>query len=320
MKTRVAACQMEAQLGRVAENLARADRLVQDGFARGATWVILPEFFNSAVGFDPVMNEVAEPLEGRTLGMMRALAMGHRGFVGGSFITRRGADCFNTFVLARPDGSYATHDKDQPTLWEGCYYRSGDDDGVMEAGDLSVGAAVCWELLRWRTVRRLQGRIDLVIGGTCWPGGPAEGPTRRLLSAFEEPARDILREAPSRFSRLLGVPVVHASHAGPLRCRIPLVPGPFTSHFLGETQIVDREGLVLARRAHEEGEGVIVADVETGAVVPKDAMPSGDGKGDPFWIPTMPPLVRAAWSVLNLHASITYGWNADIRKRALARS
>jgi len=45
--------------------------------------------------------------------------------VGGSFIASRSGEHYNTFVLAMPDGSTAFHDKDQPTMWENCYYLGG---------------------------------------------------------------------------------------------------------------------------------------------------------------------------------------------------
>ena len=51
-------------------------------------------------------------------------------------------------------------------MWENSFYIGGDDDGVIDAGELKVGAAVCWEMMRTQTVRRLAGRVDLVIGGS----------------------------------------------------------------------------------------------------------------------------------------------------------
>src|ERR1700709_1402148 len=48
---RVAACQMNAGLAKVPENTARAERLLDEAFARGATWAVLPEFFPSAISF-----------------------------------------------------------------------------------------------------------------------------------------------------------------------------------------------------------------------------------------------------------------------------
>ena len=43
-------------------------------------------------------------------------------------------------------------------MWENCYRVGGSDDGMIDAEGVPVGAAVCWELMRTQTVRRLRGR------------------------------------------------------------------------------------------------------------------------------------------------------------------
>jgi hypothetical protein len=121
----------------------------------------------------------------------------------------------------------------------------------------------------------------MVVGGSCWWGVedtvPASDPFRKWLL-------DLLRVTPGRFASLLGVPVIHASHAGRFKGRSwPGKPRPFTSSYLGETQIVDRQGDILARMALEEGEGLITADLVLGEIAePREAIPSR------FWIPEMP--------------------------------
>jgi len=54
-KMKVAAVQMRAELGNVKSNLSTAEALVREAFRKGAKWVILPEFFPSAVAFAPNM-------------------------------------------------------------------------------------------------------------------------------------------------------------------------------------------------------------------------------------------------------------------------
>ncbi len=291
----VAAVQTRARLGAWEENLETALGLAGEAFAAGAEWVILPEFFTTAVGFHTVMLGAVEPLEGRTLGALRELAGRYGGVVGGSFIAWRDGRPRNTFVLVFPGGSYLAHDKDQPTMWENCWYEGGSDDGVLTTPAGPVGAALCWELIRTRTVRRLRGRVDLVVGGSCWwtlperrlPGFPPELHRRNV---------SIMEATPGRFARLVGAPVVHAAHAGKLEGRLPLVPGfPYASHFLGETQIVDASGEILARMRHEDGEGFVTAAVDPGRAVPSEEVPGG------FWIPDLPVQFRLLWHLQNLH-------------------
>jgi predicted amidohydrolase len=290
---RVAAVQMRANVGAVASNLSRAESLVREAFRHGAEWVILPEFFTAAVAFARSMLSAWLPLEGPALELLRKLAREHEGVVGGSFIARSEADCFNSFLLVFPDGRYYRHDKDLPTMWENSYYVGGSDDGVLATPAGPVGAALCWELIRSQTVRRLAGRVNLVVGGSCWwdmrlPVPPQHADDQARLRGF-------LRQAPGDLARRLGVPVVHAAQAGQFE---GLTPGnesvPYVSRFLGETQITDGHGNVLARLACEDGEGVVTADITPGRVEGGLA-PTPEG----FWTVELPANTLQAWDRLN---------------------
>jgi predicted amidohydrolase len=298
---KVAAVQMTARLADVDHNLQRAEALLDEAFARGCEMVILPEFFTSAVAFHPDMLQASLPSGGPALEMMRGAARRHNGYVGGSFIASRGGDNYNTFILAFPDGDYVTHDKDQPTMWENCYYCGGKDDGILETPMGPVGSALCWEFVRTRTVHRLRGEVDLLVGGSCWwtvPDRAIPIPGKRHAHRRN---LEIMRETPVRMARMLGVPVIHAAHAGDFRCRMPLLPGlPYRSCYLGETMIVDAAGKVLAGLSREEGEGIVVADVQPGRIAPSEDPPQG------FWIPDNPWLIRMVWTYQNLHGRYYY--------------
>jgi predicted amidohydrolase len=290
---RVAAIQMRAQVGAIARNLSSAEALVREAFRRGARWVILPEFFPSAVAFTPAMLSALQPLEGPALELMRRLAREQDGIVGGSFIAQSGKDCYNSFLLVFPDGRYFRHDKDIPTMWENSYYIGGSDDGILDTPAGPVGVAMCWELIRSRTARRLLGRVDLVVGGSCW--WDLRLPVSPRYAEDQVRLRDLLRNAPVHLAQMLGVPVVHASHAGEFE---GLTPGnesmPYNSRYLGETQITDGSGRVLAHMTYEDGEGVITADITPGKV-------AGDPAPIPesFWTGELPAMAARAWEHLN---------------------
>ena len=290
---RVAAIQMRAQVGAVASNLSRAEALVREAFRRGAEWVILPEFFPSALAFAPSMLSAWLPLKGPALELLRTLAREHNGVVGGSFLAKSGQDCFNSFLLVFPNGQYHRHDKDLPTMWENSYYIGGSDDGVLATPAGPVGAALCWELIRSQTVRRLVGKVNFVVGGSCWwdlrhPVPPQEADYQALMRA-------LLRQAPGDLARRLGVPVVHAAQAGEFE---GLTPGnetvPYVSRFLGEAQITDGHGNVLARLAYEDGEGIVTADIAPGRIE-GDLAPTPEG----FWAVDLPPKTLQVWDHLN---------------------
>jgi hypothetical protein len=123
------------------------------------------------------------------------------------------------------------------------------------------------------------------------------------MDALRERNFAILAATPGAFARMLGVPFVHASHAGAFE---GLTPGaedvPYRSRWLGEAQIVDGRGEVLARRDHREGEGVVVAEVRMGRVPqPPDAIP------EEFWVPDLPELMLDFWEHLNEHGREYYG-------------
>ena len=150
-KIKVAACQMQAEVGNTPRNLAQAEKLIEEAFERGARWVILPEFFTTGIAFLPSMVYSGLPFEGPALKLLIDSARRYNGYVGGSFISIQGEDRYNTFVLVRPDGTYDTHNKDIPTLWENSYYRGGNDDGVVNIDEGNVGIILCWEFLRCQT-------------------------------------------------------------------------------------------------------------------------------------------------------------------------
>lgn len=298
---KVAAVQMCAALANVRFNMDQARSLAEDAFRAGAEWVILPEFFPTAMGFHPNMNDAALPIDGPATGLLTYLAKAHDGVIGGSFISIRDQSRFNTFVMAFPDGTTYFHDKDLPTMWENCYYEGGADDGILNTPAASIGAAMCWEFIRTKTVRRLLRRVDLVVGGSCWwtlpdnwlPGFPRSLHDKNLA---------IMQATIPRFARMLGVPVVHAAHAGKIDCRLPLVPGfPYRSHFLGETQIVDGTGRQLARMDYREGEGFVTADIDIRQKnLVSESVPDG------FWIPELPAQLKLIWALQNWHGRRYY--------------
>src|SRR6516165_10626434 len=189
---RVAAIQMRAKVGDVASNLSHAESLVREAFRRGAQWVILPEFFTSAGAFAPSMLSAWLPLEGPALELLRKLAREHDGVVGGSFLAKSGQDCFNSFLLVFPNGQYYRHDKDLPTMWENSYYIGGSDDGVLATPAGPVGAALCWELIRSQTVRRLNDRagFSCMVLARGWCTNENGNSPRSTHSGLRAPRRE----------------------------------------------------------------------------------------------------------------------------------
>ena len=69
---------------------------------------------------------------------------------------------------------------------------------------------------------------------------------------------------------------------------------------IGESQVCDRDGTVLARLSLEDGEGHVAADVELGPAAPLDPI------RDRFWIPDMTLTTHVAWHAMNAHGALAY--------------
>ena len=74
MIMRVAGVQMEAGLGQVDLNLERAERLTGQAASAGAEWVVLPEFFTTAMAFDDRMLGTARRIDGEPAELLCRLA------------------------------------------------------------------------------------------------------------------------------------------------------------------------------------------------------------------------------------------------------
>jgi predicted amidohydrolase len=300
---RVAAIQLEARLADVDANLASCERLADDAGRAGAEAIVLPEFFTTGIGFDERLADAALPPDGEATGLLRALARRHGALVGGSFLCRDpDGEVRNTFLLATADGEIAgRHDKDLPTMWENAFYVGGDDDGVIDAGGgLRVGAAVCWELMRTQTVRRMGGRVDLALTGSGWWSFSDNWPPRAVRSRREAANRALAIRAAEEFAPFVGAPVAHAAHSGELRCAMPWLPLPYRGRFEGGARVVSAEGVVLAARDREEGEGFAIAQVEVGRRRPLREPP------DRFWLYRRGATSVLAWNYQRLHGRPWY--------------
>ncbi|HTM84001.1 MAG TPA: carbon-nitrogen hydrolase family protein, partial [Mycobacterium sp.] len=260
----------------------------------GAEIIVLPEFFTTGMGFLPELADCALPADGAATALLTTIATRHQVTVGGSFLCRAAdGDVYNRFLLATPQGIVGQHDKDLPTMWENYFYVGGSDDGVLPpTGGFTPGAAVCWEFMRTQTVHRMRGRVDVVLGGSCWWSVPG-WPPRRLTASWEaDNAATAARIAPA-LARLVGAPVVHAAHCGEFSCRMPGTPLTYRGHFEGGAVITAADGTVLARRDRDQGPGFAVAQITIGRVPPVEAPPAG------FWLHRRGPVPAAAWAYQN---------------------
>ncbi|RMJ02091.1 Nitrilase [Marinobacter litoralis] len=300
-KRRIAAVQLKAELGDVSANLERVERLAKEALDAGAEVVALPEFFTSRIAFDQRVHDAVLPPSNEAVDLLVRLAKQYGSWIGGSMLIAEGGEVYNRYYFVEPDGQLHAHDKDLPTMWENAFYGPGKDDGVFETSLGGIGAAVCWELIRNQTARRMKGRVGLVVSGTHWWTLPSNWSVlvNRGFAALGQYNRYLSEQAPSELARRIGAPVVQASHCGEFSGGFMLSPGfsasvPYDTHYVGCTQIVDGQGQVLAQRRTSEGPGVVMAEVDIGSV------PVTEEITDRFWLPNHALLMKAYWHHQNL--------------------
>ncbi len=305
--TRIAVVQPALELGQVERNLARVEDLIRDAHREhGAEVIVVPEGFTTPNVYAKVLRGTARPVDGQPLQMLTRLARELGCTLAGGFVAVRGRDAYGTFVLAEPDGALHLHDKDIPTAWEQHFYLGGDDEGVVQCGALgcAVGLMSGWEWARFRTAARVRAAgARLVLGGMCWPSMPLNWPGPLRWWALREHAiwRRQARELPGQVARLTGAPVAHAAHVGPVQGETPLGPGiPWRTQMLGESQICDRDGTVLARLTLEDGQGHVSAEIDLETPTPSDPIK------DRFWVPEMTLTTHIAWHAMNTHGALSY--------------
>lgn len=319
-RQRVAAVQFAPRIGDVAANLQKAESMVQEAVGKGARWIVLPEFFASGQCLHPSMFDAHRPIDGEPAQLLVRLAKAGGAYVGGSFLARSADDVFNTFVLACPDGALLTHDKDFPTMvFESTFFAGGEDEayarqltsegartssqriaprpgnnveGAFTHDNIAIGTAMCWEIVRHRTAKRLAGKVDLLLTASGWwtvdPAQRWPGLNAGQAAASRAEHQTLIDSAPRRMARMLGVPVVHANFTG-LNAGFTTVrfDEAAVGSYLGSSQIVDAAGNTVARLGAEEG--VLVAEVEIGR------KPPTDGIADSFWFPDVSDGMRSRW-------------------------
>lgn len=305
--TKIAVVQPSLSLGDVNANLKRVEALIRDAYREHAPEIIVvPEAFTSPNVYSPILRTTAQPIDGRPLQLMKSLAKELSVVITGGFLSIRGKHTYGTYLLAEPNGTVHLHDKDIPTGWEQNFYIGGRDNGVVSCQtlDCKVGLMSGWEWARMGTAARVRAEnVQLVLGGMCWWSMPINwrGPLGWLMRREHAIFYKQQYELPGQVARLTGVPVAHAAHVGRISCDTPLLPGvTWETEMIGDSQICDHTGKILARLSYDDGEGHIAANVTLGKPQPIDPIK------DKYWIIDITPFIEIGWHAANLHGSMAY--------------
>ncbi|RLA39479.1 MAG: carbon-nitrogen hydrolase family protein [Gammaproteobacteria bacterium] len=303
---RVAAIQINARLGDVAYNLDHVRELAEDAANQGAKVIAVPEFFTTPIVLDDCVYQCALPPENQALDLLKEIATNYEVIIGGSYLEKRNGEVFNCYALVRPDGTVTRHYKDIPTMIENAFYIGGNTAGIHQTDMGRIGTALCWEQIRTQTVRRLKDKVDFLMTGTHWWTIPKNWSIfKSTFAKMDVENLEIFRSTPGVLAKLLGTVNIHASHCGSVAGKYPILPWgrwdvPYETDLLGETQIIDNTGQILARRTREDGPGVIIADVDLTAQKPTLELP------DRFWIPELPSTIKLMWHHQNILSKPLY--------------
>lgn len=285
--------QMNCIFADVTANLNKIEKYVTQAALSGSELILLPEFCTSAIGYSDKMLDVA--IQGLNVSKtLKALSKKYHIIIGGSYLLFDGQESYNNFDLIFPDGQVFSHKKDIPTQLENCYYTKGDTNHILDTPIGKIGVALCWEMIRYDTIKRLSEQVDLILAGSCWWDLPDDAPCSR--EALRQYNQTLALETPVTFAKLLNTPVIHANHCGKISAyNFPFENEIKTRQLVGASQIIDSDGNILARRRFDEGEGFIFADISIGKT---KKIPS-DIKENTYWIPDLPESYVKAWDEIN---------------------
>jgi len=255
----VSAIQMNCLANQRQYNLNKASGLVQQAVAQGAQLVLLPELMPGGYLLTEEIWQTAEPFEGESMAWLKATATQHRIYLGTTFLERDGEDFYNSFVLINPDGKLAGRvRKSPPASVEAYFFRSGSDAHYIDTEIGRIGVAICYESLLYQHIQALyEANVNLILQPASAPTPAARFPLRQKdADAFDT----LLRNGPAYYARTLGVPVVMANKAGPLKTAMPGGLPELDSRFPGASCIADSDGTIKQQLGCEEDE-VIVATV-----------------------------------------------------------
>jgi len=308
---KVAVVQPALRLADQAWNLKHIDGLVRAAVREhGPDVVVLPEAYNTPNVYHKVLRTTPVLINGEPYQHLKRMAREHDCWVTGGFVSLRGKVPRHSYVLAEPDGTTYIHDKDEPSVWEYCYYTAGEDDGVFTTPLGQVGVSMGFETGRTRTARRMRaGGVQLILGGDCWPAWPAWPSPAKVLQREQEYYMLWAADTPANLARAVGAPLAVAFHVGPIDFPTQALPGVnYPTIMTGESQIVAADGHVLARQTYDDGEGIIAAVVEIGAPQPTHEICSA------FWLRPNTFLLNSFWHWSKFHGRLRYRYDYATRK------
>lgn len=136
--------------------------------------VVLPETFSTGFPSSEMQNEIekiAEPIEGKTISIIKNLSEKYDMAVAGSFIAKKRDKLFNCSFFVAPDGNVSTSAKKH-------LFSPGGEDKIFQSGDRRLAVnykgwkiemVVCYDIRFPVWCRNRKNEYDLLIAVANWP-------------------------------------------------------------------------------------------------------------------------------------------------------
>lgn len=131
--------------------------------------IILPEMFNT--GFTMNAEELAEPMDGKTMQWMHKIAKQYDCVVTGSLIIIENGNYYNRLIWMLPDGSYKHYDKRHLFALgkEHNTYTAGTEKLIVELKGWKICPMICYDLRFPVWIRNVKDTYDLLLIVANWP-------------------------------------------------------------------------------------------------------------------------------------------------------
>lgn len=130
--------------------------------------ILLPEMFTT--GFAQASAQLAEPMDGDTVGWMLALAKQQNAHIAGSLVVRDHSQVTNRLIWAKPDGALEYYDKRHLFSFAGedKVYQAGRQRIVVDCKGWKICPQICYDL-RFPVWSRNRNDYDVLVYVANWP-------------------------------------------------------------------------------------------------------------------------------------------------------
>jgi len=244
----VALAQMNPVPLDTAANLEKVAGFLKLAQEQGAELLVLPELALTGLHLGDGIWQAAEPLDGPTVGQLKALAAEYQMDIVTSVVESADGDIFNTAIYVTPEGSAHAGRKLHPPMAEAARFAPGDGPQVVGTVIGRVGMVLCADAFRAETFANLaEADPDIVLLMAAAPLPDLQLPGMRAYTPEEWSALAAF------YSDRLGVPVVSAHASGPTSLEIPWQSGmAVDATYAGASRIVSRRTRVTTSTPRDQ--------------------------------------------------------------------